>query len=1465
VGVSLPLPGLGWPLVRRRRHVWSSAGRAHVEIRVPDDHEPIAAAISKRLGEVRGVHWAALVPALARVVISFDEDEVDLDALVEVIDALERDHGVADRSFDTSRAHPGDTAPLVREALALAADGVAVGLAVAGKLGRLAHLPVEAAAAIPLVQSQPRLRNALEAAIGRTPAGVGLSIANAALQGFAQGPLGLVVDAALRASRLAELTAIHDIWRVREPELLSPGRIRESASALAPAVRPVPLPDGPVEQYADRAGLASLGSLAIAFATTRDLRRAAAAALAAMPKASHVGREVFASHLGRLLARRGVVCLDPEVLRRLDRIDCIAIDRRVLVTGAKSISRMEFLGEPDEDERLEIHRQVHQLLSGRRTHVRSQAGWRLRRLDRDERQRLDVRRLQHDASPSETLGLAHHAELVALVVVEDELAPGAVTLVATARRAGHMVAIAGDEQLADRLGADISVPSGAALAESVQMLQTDGCSVALVCGDDPRALASADCAIGIVLGDRVPWAAHLLTEHTLEGARLVIEASGVAYEVSRQNVALALGGSSLGTVMALSMPMPGATARAMTAVNLAALLAEANGLRAAVALNRRPVPVETRQPPWHELEADDVLVRLKTRPEGLTEAEAAARFEPAPEDRMPSLPLAVAGELANPLTPVLSAAAAVSATVGSLTDAAMVSAVVALNGLIGGVQRYQVEHALRALEHESDPGIRVRRAGAADVIPATDIVVGDVVQLDAGEVVPADCRVLTASGVELDESAVTGESVPVAKSPAARASLAVGDRSSMLWAGTSVAAGSVTGVVVATGVQTEARRAELIDDDSPARTGVEVRLRDLTRATMPVSFLGGLGVTAAGAVRGIPLRETLRSGISLAVAAVPEGLPILATMAQLSAARRLATRGALVRNPRAIEALGRIDLLCADKTGTLTEGRIQLHSVFDGERELALDALSPSGRDTVIVGLRASPEEQADEDPLPHLTDRAVVFGGARIGLDTNGGDGHWERIAELPFEPGRGYHAVLGRNGRGPVLSVKGAPEVVLPRCEAWRDPAGDVPLDEARTQAMFRAVERLARRGRRILAVAEREASSKADLDDERVARLRLLGFLVLADPVRPTAARAVADLARAGVRVVMLTGDHPSTAAGVAAGLGLLDGGSVLTGPEIDQLDDAALDDALGGVSVFARVTPSHKVRLVQAYQRVGRTVAMTGDGANDAAAIKLADVGIALGEHSTSSARRAADVVVPDGRIETILDAVIEGRGMWSSVRDALSILLGGNLGEVGFTVAGAWLTGRSPLNARQLLLVNLMTDVLPAMAIAVRPPPNRSAIELVDEGPEASLGRSLDQALITRAVATALGAGAAWAVASASGRPRRASTVALVALVGTQLGQTLTSGRRDLLVMAAVAGSSAVLSAVVQTPGVSQLFGCTPLGPTGWTIAVTSAAGATAGSVLVPAIWRHAQSYAGLLRSDRSDDDVSERPNSAAPF
>jgi cation-transporting ATPase I len=823
-----------------------------------------------------------------------------------------------------------------------------------------------------------------------------------------------------------------------------------------------------------------------------------------------------------------------------------------------------------------------------------------------------------------------------------------------------------------------------------------------------------------------------------------------------------------------------------------------------------------------------VLKLLSTSRSGLADAEAARRHgRPAGEEGDPETGLARASvdELANPLTPALAAGAGISAILGSITDALLITGVLGLNALIGGAQRVGANRELRRLLDTSSIRVRLRRQGALRDVSTTELTPGDVIELRAGDAVPADCRLIEALGVEADESSLTGESMLVTKTVRATTAADIADRSSMLYEGTVVAAGRAVAVVVATGERTEAGRSAHAAGEVP-KTGVEARLNALSRRTIPAATAAGAVLMAVNLLRGRRISESLGQSVSLAVAAVPEGLPFVATVAELASARRLSHQGVLVRSASTIEALGRVDVLCFDKTGTLTEGRIGLRRVSDGITDEKVGDLTPPLREVLAAAVRASPWHEGDGG-VPHPTDRAVLDGAREVGVGPEDGATGLEWAAEIAFEPARGYHATLARHNDGLMLSVKGAPEVLLPRCTHWRERSFDA---EARHQVEAE-VERLARRGYRVLAVAERAASDRADLDDERVTRLEFRGLVALADPIRATAAAAVTQLRAAGVDVVMVTGDHPSTAAAIGAELGMVDGRGVLTGAELEELDDDQLATVLPDIAVFARVSPAQKARLVRQLRKTGRIVAMTGDGANDAPAIRLAHVGIALGTQATAAAREAADLIVIDNRIETITAALIEGRAMWSSVRDAVGILVGGNLGEIGFTLGAGLFTGTDGLNARQLLLVNLLTDVLPAMAVAVRPPPDVSPDQLLAEGPEASLGGVLLRDVYRRAAVTAGTAGLGWLLARPVSTTAQASTTALVALVGGQLAQTIAVRGRTPLVVGAGVGSFAALALVVQTPVVSRFFGCRPLLPHQWAIAAGAATIAAAAELL----------------------------------
>ncbi|HEX9033042.1 MAG TPA: HAD-IC family P-type ATPase [Streptosporangiaceae bacterium] len=1540
---------------RPQRRRWMGNGRAHIEVKGVHrpENAPAARQVEAELSGRDGVDWARVNDIAGRVIVAFDDQQVSVDDLVDIIEGVEEAHDLADERFPHDRPdHPGDSEPVQRQIYAIGADIGGLGLGLAGQLtfgqfGGLARrnpLVGEVASLLSLVDSSPLLRRPLEGRIGRAATDLGLAIGNAVAQGLVQGPLGLLVDIAHRGLLLDELRARRDLWQEHERMLYGnvPAHLPPTMTI---AERPVPLPAGPVETYSNTLAAAGIAGGAATALITRDVRLMVAATAAAAPRAAKLGREGFAARVDRDLARSGVLAMDMDVLRRLDRVDTVVLDAQLLTTGRMVVGTVRVLPghEPEaEAALLAAHALVGQSSAGQqgasvpgqragadppdppvrpdpperpdppddlpgpqavevttaiprarassngtRPPVSPRAASRSRAAAMAVHPSADRRRPSPDAGRGagpaaqvrghqppailaergewaigpvparlagpagdaagslrerwgQVLGLRRNGELLGLVAVEPELEPMAGPLIATARSIGPVV-IAGLSGVGRRVHVDRVVAGGTRTAGSVRALQADGAVVALVSARQHEALAAADLGIGVAAGPpRPPWGADLVTGPGLADACRILQAVPPARSASKRAALLAAYGSSAGAVLALAGPRSTAASRSLLAVNGAALAALGSGVWSAMTLARRPAPLPAETTDWHALDSDVVLARLASTAAGLDPAEAARRRAERPADgeapAEPGVVRASLEQLANPLTPVLASGAGLAALAGSITDAALIGTCMAANALVSGVQRVSVGHALRRLIDESAVRVRLRRARGEELTTADQLVAGDVIIVVAGDAVPADCRIIEARGLEVDESSLTGESQLVAKNASPTGAVNVAERRSMLYAGSSIAAGTGTAVVVATGPATELGRSEQATGAEERAGGVEARLRQLTRTTVPITLGAGAAVIAGGLLRGRPLRDTLGTGVSLAVAAVPEGLPIVASAAQYSAARRLSRRNALVRNPGTIEAMGRVDVLCFDKTGTLTQGRIRLHRVWAAGQagtERPLTDLRSKGRHVLAAGLRATPEHREGE-ALAHATDRAVVEGGREAGVSVELGVGRWRQTGELPFEPSRGYHAVLGRTPAGQRLAVKGAPETVLPLCDQRQRGSRTVELDRRGRRAIEKEAERLARNGYRVLAVAEREASSRRDLHEDRISRLCFTGLLALADPVRDTAAQAISGLRAAKVEVMMLTGDHPSTAEAIAAELDLLDGRGVVTGPELDELTDPELDQLVTKAAVFARVSPDHKVRIVAALRRIGRVVAVTGDGANDAPAIRLADVGVALGRRGTNAAREAADVVVTDDRIETIIDAITEGRAMWSSVRDAIAMLLGGNLGEIAFTIGtGLLAPGGSPLNARQLLLVNLFTDLVPSLALAVREPDTATPEMLLREGPEASLGAALNRDIVIRGGLTA-GAGlAAWAGGRMTGiTPRRASTTALVGIVGAQLGQTLVTGWRSPLVVAASVGSAAALAGVIQTPGVSQFFGCTPLGPVGWGIGMSAATAASIGAPLV---------------------------------
>src|SRR5581483_4049826 len=734
------------------------------------------------------------------------------------------------------------------------------------------------------------------------------------------------------------------------------------------------------------------------------------------------GKEAFAATIGRALSGRGVVVVHRAALRALDRVDCLVLQGDLLVTDDLVPAEIAPVGGADP---AELRRAVTAVLDpARPTADAERDGWRLGPLDRlgieptgRIRQRaaelagpgVPVLGLARESGPG-ALGGVPRVQLRALVQLRPALRPEADDLVALAR-AGNLevvFALRGDAPVIP-LEADRVVPDGAGLAEAVRGLQGEGRVVCLVGGaSSSDGLWAADCGIGIhEAGDAAPWGADIIATG-LHDAAFLVEACEGARAASRWSARTATLGASLAAFLAFR-PLPGTGLRVGTAVNGAALVTMAGTTRAAMALAQRPRPLPRDPTPWHALDPRAALERTGSSLDGLDPAEAARR-RPARQGAVPApLRLArdMADELVNPLTPILAVGAGLSLVTGAPVDAAMVGGVVALNAVIGGVQQFRADEAFAALERVGARRAIVRRGGEESVVDAESLVPGDVVRLAAGDAVPADLRILTSEWLEVDESSLTGESLPVQKDPEPTYALTLADRTSMLYDGSSVAAGEALAVVVAIGSATEARRAVAAGQEAPA-TGVESRLQHLTQLTIPISIGAGAVTVVSGLLRRQPLGQLAAGAVSLAVAAVPEGLPLLSSVAQLSSARRLAGHGVLVRNTRAIEALGRVQVMCVDKTGTVTEGRLSLISVafLDGTEE-PLDRLSAPGRKLLRPGLRATPKPPP-RGRLPHPTDAAVADGGDRAGVDARHGNEDWERIDEMPFEPGRGFHATL-------------------------------------------------------------------------------------------------------------------------------------------------------------------------------------------------------------------------------------------------------------------------------------------------------------------------------------------------------------------------------------------------------------------------------------------------------------------------
>ncbi|MFN0027126.1 MAG: cation-translocating P-type ATPase [Acidimicrobiales bacterium] len=757
----------------------------------------------------------------------------------------------------------------------------------------------------------------------------------------------------------------------------------------------------------------------------------------------------------------------------------------------------------------------------------------------------------------------------------------------------------------------------------------------------------------------------------------------------------------------------------------------------------------------HALDVAAIFERLGTGSDGLDAADASARL--AVHGRNELVEVQGHGllhmlweQLTAVMVLILIGAAALSLALGKIPEAAAIATIVVLFAVLGCVQEYRAERAITALRRMAAPTVRVIRDGVVVEVAVLDVVPGDLVVLEAGNVVPADVRVVQSAGLRVQEAALTGESEPVDKSIEALASqdLALGDRHNMAFAGTQVTYGRGRGAVVATGMDTELGRiATMLQGVSSAATPLQARLDRVGKQLAVVGVVVAAITFALGAVGGQPFSDLVLTAISVAVAVIPEGLPAVVTFTLAIGAQRMLKRNALIRKLPAVEALGSVTVICSDKTGTLTQNQMTVAMVDVAGHAVTLDKLPEALPQAMSLALAAGVlcnDGDAQLDAQGQLvtvgdpTETALLTAAHAAGIDVLALRSAVARVGERPFDSERkrmstmhpplgaeAPKALSGLEEMAPMAFLKGAVDGLVPQVVAVWAGEGPVAFTEEWRARVLAANNDMAAKGMRVLGVAYR-ALPDPPTEEDAERNLTLLGLIGISDPPRPEAREAIKTASAAGIRTVMITGDHPLTATAVAADLGILGGATAMTGAELNNLDAAGFQAAVASNAVFARVSPAHKLRIVDALQQQGEVVAMTGDGVNDAPALKKADIGVAMGITGTDVSKEASDVVLRDDNFATIVAAVEEGRVIYDNLRRFVKFAVAGNIGKI--MVMLVWpvpflLTGDAEhavaLLPLQLLWLNLMTDGLLGLALGVEPA-ERKVMERPPHAPGGSI-------------------------------------------------------------------------------------------------------------------------------------------------
>ncbi len=898
---------------------------------------------------------------------------------------------------------------------------------------------------------------------------------------------------------------------------------------------------------------------------------------------------------------------------------------------------------------------------------------------------------------------------------------------------------------------------------------------------------------------------------------------------------------------------------------------------------------------WHTLTQDVLAEELRSSPEtGLAEHGAQRRLAEYGPNELPRDPpisplKLFLEQFSSLIVWVLIGAAIVSGLLQEWIDAAAIIAIVILNAVLGFVQEFRAERSLEALKQMVVVTARVFRDGSLVSLPARDLVPGDLTQVEAGDRVPADARLVYATGLQTQEASLTGESTPVVKSsdPIPQEEIPLGDRHNMLYMGTVVVSGKGRALVVGTGLHTELGRiATMIQEATQAEreeTPLQRRLEQLGHVLLWLCLSIVAVVFVLGELRGIPVVMMFLTSVSLAVAAIPEGLPAVVTITLALGVTRMVKRHALIRRLPAVETLGSTTVICSDKTGTLTKNEMTVTALYQGGEIFTVsgegyapvgDILSfgepvkPDARPGLKALLRASVlcngaelrEEEGRWTILGDPTEGALLVAAAKTGIRKEEIEMAAPFLGEVPFDSERKKMTIVRRTATGPVAFVKGAPDVLLRDCRAWidRDGCTNALTDEVR-QEILAANQNFASQALRVLGVAMRpldrapEAFDAATLERDLI----FLGLMGMKDPIRSEAKVAVEACRTAGIRTVMITGDHKDTAVAIARELGILnEKEQAVSGAELDRLSDAALADQVERIAVYARVSAEHKLRVVRAWKSKGAVVAMTGDGVNDAPAVKAADIGVAMGITGTDVTKEASDMVVTDDNFASIAAAVEEGRAIFDNIRKSVHYLLSCNISEILVMLLATLLALPLPLLPVQILWINLVTDGLPALALAVDPkdpnlmkrPPRRPETRFLDRDRIFLMfGQGLFMTLITMLAFV-------YCLYSMDNDLDRARTVTFMVLVGAQLAHAFNcrSDRLSLFsigfmtnkpLLWTVAGSSVLQVGLLLNPWTRDVFKLATFNPEHWLMVFT------VGPLMLVAVelWKAARPRLGVAK------------------